>query len=425
MNICVGNFLEGCNSIIKKYLYSTFQKATMDRNSNPSVKLLAEEQNLDLYKRIFDLLPAIVFIKGRNNELLKFNKAFEDFMRISQEDLMTKTTAELFPEAEKYAGDDMEVIETAKPKLNIIEEVIVPGDVAWLKTDKVPLTNEKGEIIGVLGVSYEITQQKTIQDKLAAAQEKLRRLNNELESRVKERTKELMRSNDELKRINTDLDNFIYIASHDLKSPIDNIEGFIHLLKDSLAGKTTEEEEEFLDRMTTSVNRFRKTIIELRRITSVQRHLEDNVEDTNLDTVLEDIKTEIYYLIENTGATINTSFQVPVVKYGIKNIKSILYNLITNAIKFRSPERNPVIKISTRETKEGVLLIVEDNGLGLTPEEKNKLFIMFKRLHDHVEGTGVGLYIVKRIVESTGGKIEVESEKGKSTTFKVLLKSKQ
>jgi signal transduction histidine kinase len=113
------------------------------------------------------------------------------------------------------------------------------------------------------------------------------------------------------------------------------------------------------------------------------------------------------------------------VKYGIKNIKSILYNLITNAIKFRSPERNPVIKISTRETKEGVLLIVEDNGLGLTPEEKNKLFIMFKRLHDHVEGTGVGLYIVKRIVESTGGKIEVESEKGKSTTFKVLLKSKQ
>ena len=296
---------------------------------------------------------------------------------------------------------------------------------SWLKTDKVPLTNEKGEIIGVLGVSYEITQQKTIQDKLAAAQEKLRRLNNELESRVKERTKELMRSNDELKRINTDLDNFIYIASHDLKSPIDNIEGFIHLLKDSLAGKTTEEEEEFLDRMTTSVNRFRKTIIELRRITSVQRHLEDNVEDTNLDTVLEDIKTEIYYLIENTGATINTSFQVPVVKYGIKNIKSILYNLITNAIKFRSPERNPVIKISTRETKEGVLLIVEDNGLGLTPEEKNKLFIMFKRLHDHVEGTGVGLYIVKRIVESTGGKIEVESEKGKSTTFKVLLKSKQ
>jgi len=397
----------------------------MEHNSNPSVKLLAEEQNFDLYKRIFDLLPAIVFIKGRNNELLKFNKAFEDFMRIPREDLITKTTAELFPDAEKYAADDMEVIETGKPKLNIIEEVIVPGDVTWLKTDKIPLTNENGEIIGVLGISHDITLQKTVQDKLAATQEKLRRLNNELESRVKERTKELMRSNEELKRINTDLDNFIYIASHDLKSPIDNIEGFIHLLKDSLTGRTTEEEDEFLDRMTTSVNRFRKTIIELRRITSVQRHLGDNIEDTNLDMVLEDIKTEISYLIENTGAVITTSFHVPAVKYGIKNVKSILYNLITNAIKFRSPERKPEIKISTIETKEGVLLTVEDNGLGLTPEEKNKLFIMFKRLHDHVEGTGVGLYIVKRIVEATGGRIEVESEKGKSTTFKILLKSKQ
>lgn len=395
------------------------------RYSNPSVKLQIEEENFGIYKRIFDTLPAIVFVKGRNNELLKFNKSFEDFMCVSREDLLTKSTYELFPDAEKYGKDDMEVIETGKSKLNIIEEVIVPGDVKWLKTDKVPLTNEKGEIIGVLGMSQDITQQKIVQDKLATTQEKLRRLNNELESRVKERTKALLKSNEELKRINTDLDNFIYIASHDLKSPIDNIEGFIHLLKDSLAGRTTEEEEEFLDRMTTSVNRFRKTIIELRRITSVQRHLDDNVEDTDLSLALEDIKTEISYLIENTGAIIITSFQVPVVPYGIKNVKSILYNLITNAIKFRSPERKPLIKIATKETKEGVLLTVEDNGLGLSPEEKNKLFIMFKRLHDHVEGTGVGLYIVKRIVEATGGKIEVESEKGKSTTFKILLKSRQ
>jgi PAS domain S-box-containing protein len=395
------------------------------KNSNPSVKLPIEEQNFDLYKRIFNLLPAIIFVKGRNNELLKFNKSFEEFMKVPKEDLLTKTTYELFPDAEKYGRDDMDVIETGKPKLNIIEEVIVPGDVAWLKTDKVPFTNEKGEIIGVLGISQDITQQKTIQDKLGATQEKMRRLNNELEGRVKERTKELLRSNEELKRINTDLDNFIYIASHDLKSPIDNIEGFIHLLKDSLVGRTTEEEEEFLDRMTTSVNRFRKTIIELRRITGVQRHLEDNAEDADLEIAIEDIKTEISYLIENTGATIITSFQVPVVKYGIKNVKSVLYNLITNAIKYRSPQRNPVIKISTNETKDGVLLTVEDNGLGLTPEEKDKLFIMFKRLHDHVEGTGVGLYIVKRIVEASGGKIEVESEKGKSTTFKILLKNKQ
>ena len=394
-------------------------------SSNPFVKPQVEKQlNLDFYKRIFDLLPANVFIKDRNNQLLEFNKAFQEFMRISREELLSKTTYELFPDAEKYRTDDLEVIETGKPKLNIIEEVIVPGDVKWLKTDKVPLTNENGEIAGVLGISQDITQQKTVQDKLAATQEKLRRLNNELEGRVKERTKELLKSNEELKRINTDLDNFIYIASHDLKSPIDNIEGFIHLLRDSLAGRTTAEEEEFLDMMTTSVNRFRKTIIELRKITAMQRYLQDDEEKADLNIAVEDIKTEISSLIENTDAAIITLFEVPVIKYGIKNIKSILYNLITNAIKFRSPQRKPVIKISSKEVGQDVLLSVEDNGLGLTPEEKNKLFIMFKRLHDHVEGTGVGLYIVKRIVENNGGKIEVNSEKGKSTTFKILLKNK-
>jgi PAS domain S-box-containing protein len=394
-------------------------------SSNPRVKPQAEKQsNLELYKRIFDLLPASVFIKDRNNQLLEFNEAFRELMRISREELLSKTTNELFPDAEKYKTDDLEVIETGKPKLNIIEEVIVPGDVKWLKTDKVPLTNEKGEIIGVLAISQDITQQKIVQDKLAATQEKLRRLNNELEGRVKERTKELLKSNEELKRINTDLDNFIYIASHDLKSPIDNIEGFIHLLRDSLAGRTTDEQEEFLNRMTTSVNRFRKTIIELRKITAMQRYLKDDEEETDLNMAVEDIKTEISSLIENTGASIITSFEVPLIKYGIKNIKSILFNLITNAIKFRSPERKPVIKISSKEVDEGVLLSVKDNGLGLTPEEKNKLFIMFKRLHDHVEGTGVGLYIVKRIVENNGGKIEVDSEKGKWTTFKILLKNK-
>jgi len=386
--------------------------------------LVAKEK--DLYKKIFDSLPALVFIKGRNNQLLEFNKTFEEFMRVSREELLTKSTYELFPDAEKYREDDLEVIETGKPKLNIIEEVIVPGDVLYLKTDKVPLINDNNETIGVLAISQDITQQKSLQDKLATTQEKLRRLNNELEERAKARTKELMESNEELKRINTDLDNFIYIASHDLKSPIDNIDGFILFLKESLKDRTTTDEEKVFERIGASVNRFRKTIAELHKITKVQRNLEDNIEEVDLNEIIEDIKTEIFFTIQNARARIITSFDVPIINYGKKNIMSILYNLITNAIKFRSPERKPVVKISTKKEEQGIVLSVEDNGLGLAPDEKDKLFIMFKRLHDHVEGTGVGLYIVKRIVENNGGKIEVESEKGKSTMFKILIsKSKK
>jgi PAS domain S-box-containing protein len=382
--------------------------------------LTTNEKNL--YKRIFDSLTAIVFIKDKNNRLIEFNKTFEEFVRIPREQLLGKSIPELFADAEKNRGDDREVIETGKSKLNIIEEVIVAGNILWLKTDKIPLTNDNNDIIGVLGISQDITQQKSMEDKLAATEEKLRDLNNELEEGAKAKTKELLESNEELKRINTDLDNFIYIASHDLKSPIDNIDGFVHFLKESLKNKTTPDEEKVFDRINASVERFRKTIAELRKITKVQRNFEDSIEEVDLNEIIEDIKTEIFFTIQKANARIITSFDVPVIKYGKKNIRSILYNLISNAINYRSPKRKPIVKVSTKQNEQGVLLSVEDNGLGLAPDEKDKLFIMFKRLHDHVEGTGVGLYIVKRIVENNGGKIEVESEKGKSTVFKILIK---
>src|SRR4030095_1757993 len=328
-------------------------------NQNPQSHRPEEYPNLaakekDLYKKIFDSLPALVFIKGRNNELLEFNKTFEEFMRVSREELLTKSTYELFPDAEKYREDDLEVIETGKPKLNIIEEVIVPGDVLYLKTDKVPLINDNNETIGVLAISQDITQQKSLQDKLAITQEKLRRLNNELEERAKAKTKELMESNEELKRINTDLDNFIYIASHDLKSPIDNIDGFILFLKESLKDRTTTDEEKVFERISASVNKFRKTIAELHKITKVQRNLEDNIEEVDLNEIIEDIKTEIFFTIQNAKARIITRFDVSIINYGKKNIMSILYNLITNAIKFRSPERRPVVKVSTKKDEHGI-----------------------------------------------------------------------
>src|SRR5436190_11958662 len=85
--------------------------------------------NENLYKKVLDSIPAIVFVKDKNNQLLAFNKSFEEFMRFSREELLSKSAYELFPDAEKYHDDDLEVIKTGKPKLNIIEEVIVPGDV--------------------------------------------------------------------------------------------------------------------------------------------------------------------------------------------------------------------------------------------------------------------------------------------------------
>ena len=120
---------------------------------------------------------------------------------------------------------------------------------------------------------------------------------------------------------------------------------------------------------------------------------------------------------------IQTDFQVYQVKFSKKNFRSILYNLISNAIKFQSPDLPCIINIKTRLEEPYVLLSVKDNGLGMNERQQEQLFTMFKRFHDHVEGTGVGLFMVNRIVENAGGKIEVESQEGSGTEFKVYFKA--
>ncbi|HEY4650328.1 MAG TPA: ATP-binding protein, partial [Pontibacter sp.] len=126
--------------------------------------------------------------------------------------------------------------------------------------------------------------------------------------------------------------------------------------------------------------------------------------------------------INETGAHIETNFEVEAILYARKNLRSIMYNLVSNAVKYRSEERAPSVRVSTYRKNDFVVLEIADNGLGIRKEQQHKLFSMFKRLHKHVEGTGIGLYIVKRIIENNGGRIEVESEYDKGTTFRVYFR---
>jgi signal transduction histidine kinase len=130
-------------------------------------------------------------------------------------------------------------------------------------------------------------------------------------------------------------------------------------------------------------------------------------------------------MIEDTNTTIITDFKVDHLYFARINLRSILYNLLSNAIKYRSPERNPEIKISTSQKDRYIVLTIQDNGLGLNENQQKRLFTMFKRFHTHVDGTGIGLYIVKRIVENKEGKIEVGSKKGEGTTFKIYFLNEQ
>ncbi len=243
-------------------------------------------------------------------------------------------------------------------------------------------------------------------------------INRELEERVKERTRELT-------KINNELDNFVYTASHDLKAPINNIEGLMHLLRDRILNKDTEQEDtaSLLDLVHDSIERFKNTLRDLTEVAKAQNEEVTDESKISFEETLDEVKLTIAELIEKSNAEIIEDFSgAPKINFSRKNLRSIIYNLVSNAIKYSSPDRRPEVRISTVKQDSSVLLKVQDNGLGIKKEVQGKVFGMFKRLHNHVEGTGVGMAIVKRIVENNGGSIGLESEPGKGTTFFVHLK---
>ncbi|MBF9253068.1 CHASE domain-containing protein [Pontibacter sp. 172403-2] len=267
-----------------------------------------------------------------------------------------------------------------------------------------PLLDTSGEVEAVLVFAVEVTE-------LVAARKRMLEANDELSEK-----------NSELQRINNDLDSFVYTASHDLKSPIANMEGLTALLRDVLDGKLNQADNKILDMVSDSINKLKQTIADLTEITKVQKDLQAEVEPIYFEKVLQDITSDIQRLVLESDATITTNFQVDSILYTRKNLRSIIYNLVSNGIKYKALERRPEVNISTYRQGEFVVLEVADNGLGIKKEQQHKLFSMFRRLHTHVEGTGIGLYIVKRIIENNGGRIEVESELGQGTTFKVYFR---
>lgn len=226
--------------------------------------------------------------------------------------------------------------------------------------------------------------------------------------------------NEQLVKINNDLDNFIYTASHDLKAPVSNLEGLFNMLLSKIAL------DDPLLRLKAMVEasfaRFKNTITDLTEIAKVQKGDAEDWEVISFSEVVEGVKSDIKEQIEQYHAKIQAQFAVEQIRFSRKNLRSILYNFISNALKYSAPERRPFIKISTAKENRFVVLSIADNGLGIPLENQNKIFQMFKRLHSHVEGTGIGLYIVKRIIDNAGGKIEVESEVGRGTTFKIFFK---
>ena len=241
----------------------------------------------------------------------------------------------------------------------------------------------------------------------------------------KEAEEELKEKNAQLTRINNDLDNFIYTASHDLKAPISNIEGLLQALLRTLPPESlaAERPKQITSMMQESVERFKKTIANLTEVVKLQKENSGESVMVELSEVIKDVRSDLEQMIQRSGAEIEIDVaSCPTIHFSEKNLRSVVYNLLSNAIKYRAPERVPRVQISCKSEPDFHVLSVKDNGLGMDPRRMNQLFTMFKRFHSHVEGTGIGLYMIKKMVNNAGGRIEVESQLGEGTTFHVYFK---
>jgi PAS domain S-box-containing protein len=259
----------------------------------------------------------------------------------------------------------------------------------------------------------DVSEEKSARAALLHANQALSRQNQDLE-----------RTNAELDRANKDLDNFVYTASHDLKSPILNIEGLLRAMERQLDDETRQQEPvaQTYALLYSSVNRFKTTIGDLTEVARISKESQEDVAALSLAEVLHEVQQDLQPQIEAARARLEADLHCGPVSFSRKNLKSLLYNLLSNAVKYRSPDREPLVRISCREETDYQVLVVEDNGLGMDMRQEDKIFALFKRLHAHVEGTGIGLYIVKKMIENAGGRIEVQSQVGVGSTFRVYFK---
>ncbi|MFW5761235.1 MAG: sensor histidine kinase [Cyclobacteriaceae bacterium] len=248
----------------------------------------------------------------------------------------------------------------------------------------------------------------------------LRDRNNELEV-AKQELEELA---EKLKISNQELEQLAYIATHDLKGPINNIEASLQLIKGKIHYDVVKEFIEYIDK---SVLQAKRTLDDLSSIIRLQKQQKIAAEEVELSSILNNIKAMHEQDFSRYGIELTSNFaNTPRLKFYKFGLQSILQNLVHNAIKYRSLERSPRINVWTTKSDKLVVLHVEDNGIGIDLDKHRKdLFVMFKRLHCHSEGSGMGLYIVKKLIENSGGKIEVESKVGVGTTFHIFLQEIQ
>jgi two-component system CheB/CheR fusion protein len=225
--------------------------------------------------------------------------------------------------------------------------------------------------------------------------------------------KKIQGEQEDLLRVNSDLDHFAHIASHDLLAPLGNLEGSIASMNKMKL--TNPEFKELLDVINSSVKGFRSLIKNISSIAQVDDAME-LMETIDIHTILDDVEHSLDLQIKLSGTRIIRNLEAPSLIFSKRNFGSLMFNLITNAIKYKS-SKPPIIVIYSRMESNKIIITVQDNGIGIAEEHMDNIFNLHGKLNNSNEGKGIGLYLAKKIIQSSGGKFAIESEPGKGSKF--------
>ncbi len=266
------------------------------------------------------------------------------------------------------------------------------------------------------GIVHDLTRRQDAEDEL-------RQANEQLEARVAARTAELERSMGELARSNRDLEQFAYIASHDLQTPLRNVRQGLELLDDHLESTVgagfDDEAVELRDLTIAAVANMEDLIRGLLEFSRVQRTARPT-SAVDLNVVTQDVLRQLQVEIDEAGISI-VADDLPTVTGDEIQLRQLFQNLVQNAIKYRAEARNPEIRIGATPSERGWVIAVTDNGIGVDVGQHERIFELFRRGHPGYEGVGIGLALCQRIVERHGGTIWVDSEPDHGATFTFTL----
>lgn len=304
------------------------------------------------------------------------------------------------PDDRKYVLSCVQEAEEKHSSLNMEYRIITDkGTLKHLRYTGTPIFDNEGRLIRRFGTVLDITESKLT------------------EARLKKILTELERSNRELEQ-------FAYVASHDLQEPLRLISSYSKLLAQRYRDRLDERAGSYIGFITDGTSRMQNLISDILKYARVTTKVHP-FESTDLNGIMDEVLTDLRMSVEESGARIEYG-TLPEVYCDPVQIRQLLQNLISNAVKFRG-EDTPVIKISFERKNKDWQFCIRDNGIGIHPEFHERVFIIFQRLHERerYSGTGIGLALCKKIVERHGGRIWVESEESKGSAFCFTLPARQ